>query len=82
MEATLVVKPVNTPAQSDQAIVTGGVLLRIAFACGDRYYLAPEWDQARAVLMESAKFEARLNSRPVNVEYDIAYSLAFDKACE
>ena len=82
MEATLATKSVTTPAQSDQAIITAGALLRIAFAYGDTYYLAPEWDQAKVALKASAEFEARLNGRPVNVEYDIAYGLAFDKACE
>jgi hypothetical protein len=82
MEAALLIQPVTTPAQSDQTVRKAGLLLSDAFAYGDDCYERPEYEAAKALLMESAKFEATYNGRTVAAEYQIAYGLAWDIAHE
>ena len=80
MEAALITQSVTTPAQSDEVIVKAGLLLREAFSYGEDCYERPEYAEANALLMESAKFEAGYNGRTIATEYHIAYGLAFDVA--
>jgi hypothetical protein len=81
MEATPAPKSVTTPAQSDQAVREAGRLFSKAFVY-EEYYERPEYEAAKALLRESAKFEAAYNGRTVATEYEIAYGLAFDIAHE
>lgn len=82
MEAALLIQPVTTPAQSDEAVRKAGLLLSEAFAYGEDCYERPEYEEAKAILMESAKFEAAYNGRTVATEFQIAYGLAWDIAHE
>jgi hypothetical protein len=81
MEAAPTTKSVTTPAQSDQAVREAGQLFSKAFIY-EEYYERPEYEAAKALLRESAKFEAAYNGRTVATEYEIAYGLAFDIAHE